>query len=85
MSRLNPDTIEAAFAGEAEACRVGKMLREQTPENRAVLEAKLAAVETYSSVVIIKVFKHLGLGVFSKDTIIRHRKGECICMGVHRV
>lgn len=84
MSRLNAQTIEAAFAGEAEACRIGKMLREQTPENRVVLESKLAAVEAYSNVTIARVLKHLGLGVFSKDTVRLHRRGECICQGVHR-
>lgn len=84
MNRISAETVEAAFAGEAEACRVGKMLREQAPEVRAVLETKLAAVEVYSTATIARVLKHLGLGVLSKDTIRLHRKGECICQGVHR-
>lgn len=78
-SPLTADDIESAFDKEAAGCLVGKMLREQSEGNRAVLERKLAAVETYSSPTIVKVFKSLGLGSFSKDTITKHRKGECRC------
>lgn len=78
---ISPEAIEAAFEHERPACKVGQMLLDQSPENRAVLNDKLAAVERYSNETIGRVFKGLGLGTFGKDIVRLHRRRECKCEG----
>lgn len=77
---LTAEEIEAAFAGggkDTTRCTVGRIIHEHPHGD--VLAAKVDDVVHYSSATIIRVFKNLGLGSMSKDTMTKHRRGECRC------
>ena len=72
--------IEAAFEAAVSAdrfCSLGKVIAEH--EHGAVIKAKVDDDVTYSSRVISRVLRNLGIGSFGIETIQKHRKGDCRC------
>ena len=83
MSAVTKNDIEAAFAEAVKAdnlCSLGKVIAEH--QHGAVIRAKVEDDVTYSSRVIARVLKNLGIGSFGIETIQKHRRGECRCVPV---
>lgn len=73
--------IEAAFyeaKKQDRLCPVGKLVAEH--EHGSVIASKVSQVETYSASTISRVLKGLEIAL-SVESIQKHRRGTCKCMG----
>lgn len=83
MSDVTKKDIESAFEEAVKLdryCSLGKVIAEH--EHGATIKAKVDDEVTYSSRVISRVLKNLGIGSFGIETIQKHRKKDCRCVPV---
>lgn len=74
--------IESAFDAAVREdiyCSLGKILSEQDPATRALLEGRINDNVRYSANVVSRVMRGLDFPPVSANTISKHRQGLCRC------
>jgi len=83
MTKLMLDSLRGE-GREKDSCKVGRILRDLSPEDQEALNDALAGPEVeFPSGRIVSVLAGIELFV-TKDTVIKHRRGSCRCNPARR-